>query len=52
MELLFTIETEREDDGLWIAEVTDIPGVLAYGRSEEAAKANACALAHRVLADS
>jgi predicted RNase H-like HicB family nuclease len=47
----FSIETEREEDGRWIAEITDIPGVLAYGDSEDEAKANAYALALRVIAD-
>lgn len=47
----FFIETEREDDGRWIAEITDIPGVLAYGKTEEEAKAIAYALALRVIAD-
>jgi predicted RNase H-like HicB family nuclease len=27
----FTIEIEREDDGRWIAEITDVPGAMAYG---------------------
>lgn len=30
-DLRFNIETERENDGRWIAEIADIPGVLAYG---------------------
>jgi predicted RNase H-like HicB family nuclease len=47
----FSIETEREEDGRWIAEITDIPGVLAYGETEEQARANAYALALRVIAD-
>ncbi len=47
----FCIETEREDDGRWIAEITHIPGVLAYGETEEEARANAYALALRVIAD-
>jgi predicted RNase H-like HicB family nuclease len=47
----FSIETEREDDGRWIAEITDIPGVLAYGNTEDEAKANAYAIALRVIAD-
>jgi predicted RNase H-like HicB family nuclease len=46
-----TIETEREDDGRWIAEVPELPGVLAYGQTEEAAMANAEILALRVLAE-
>jgi predicted RNase H-like HicB family nuclease len=47
----FSIETEQEDDGRWIAEVIDLPGVLAYGASREEAVAHAQALALRVLAD-
>ena len=47
----FTVEIEREDDGRWISEVTDLPGVLAYGSSREEAVAKAKALAFRVLAD-
>ena len=46
-----TIEVEREDDGRWIAEVPDLPGVLAYGASRDQAVARAEALALRVLAD-
>jgi predicted RNase H-like HicB family nuclease len=46
-----TIELEEEDDGRWIAEVMDLPGVLAYGQSREEAVAHAKALALRVLAD-
>ena len=29
------IEIDREDDGRWIAEVSDLEGVLAYGESRE-----------------
>jgi predicted RNase H-like HicB family nuclease len=50
-DMRFNIETERETDGRWIAEIEDIPGVLAYGRTENQAKANAYALALRVIAD-
>ncbi|MEO6907875.1 MAG: type II toxin-antitoxin system HicB family antitoxin [Abditibacteriaceae bacterium] len=46
-----TVETEREDDGRWIAEVPDLPGVLAYGATRERAVANAEALALRVIAE-
>lgn len=46
-----TIELEQEDDGRWIAEVVDLPGVLAYGQSREDAVARVKALALRVLAD-
>jgi len=46
-----TIELEREDDGRWIAEVADLPGVLAYGQSRDEALARAEALALCYLAD-
>jgi predicted RNase H-like HicB family nuclease len=47
----YKIEIEREDDGRWIAEITDLPGVMAYGNSQEEAIANAEAIAFRVIAD-
>jgi predicted RNase H-like HicB family nuclease len=47
----FTVEVEREDDGRWIGEVVDLPGVLTYGNSHDEAVARAKALAFRVLAD-
>jgi predicted RNase H-like HicB family nuclease len=47
----FNIETERETDGRWIAEVQEIPGALVYGKTEEQAKAKAYALALRAIAD-
>jgi predicted RNase H-like HicB family nuclease len=45
------VELEQEEDGRWMAEVPDLPGVLAYGASEDEARARAQALALRVLAD-
>ena len=45
------VETERENDGRWIAEVPDLPGVLAYGSTREHAIARAEALALRVIAE-
>jgi len=45
------IEIEREKDGRWIAEVPDLPGVLAYGRTRKEAVSKAKALAVRVVAD-
>jgi len=47
----YTIECEQEQDGRWIAEVPDLPGVLVYGASAEAAMASAEVLALRVLAE-
>ena len=49
--MTFTIEYEREDDGRWLAEVLELPGVLAYGQTSDEAVAKAQALALRVLAD-
>lgn len=45
------IETEREDDGRWLAEIPELPGVMSYGQTREEAVAKAKALALRVLAD-
>lgn len=45
------IEVDREDDGRWIAEVPDLPGVMAYGDSRNEAISKAEVLALRVLAD-
>lgn len=47
----FTIEHEREEDGRWLAEVPELPGVLAYGVTAREAMAKAEALALRVLAE-
>jgi predicted RNase H-like HicB family nuclease len=49
--MIFEVELEEEVDGRWIAEVGDLPGVLAYGETREQALANAQALALRVLAE-
>ena len=45
------IEVDREEDGRWLTEVPDLPGVMAYGASREEALARVKALALRVLAD-
>jgi len=45
------IEVEREEDGRWIAEVVDLAGVMAYGRTRGEAIAKAQSLALRVIAD-
>jgi predicted RNase H-like HicB family nuclease len=43
------IEVDREDDGRWIAEVPDLPGVMAYGDSRNEAISKAEALVLEVL---
>lgn len=47
----FRIEFEQEADGRWLAEVPDLPGVMAYGKTKQDAEVNVTALALRVLAD-
>ena len=46
-----SIESEQETDGRWLAEVPQLPGVLAYGASRDEALSKAQVLALRVLAD-
>lgn len=45
------LEVEQETDGRWLAEIADLPGVMAYGKTPNEAKAKAQALALRVIAD-
>jgi predicted RNase H-like HicB family nuclease len=47
----FTIEYEQEEDGRWLAEIIELPGVLAYGQTLKAAIAQVKALALRVIAE-
>jgi len=49
--VVLSIELERETDGRWIAEVIELPGVLAYGTTRDEAIAHVQALALRVVAD-
>lgn len=46
-----SIESELEDDGRWLAEVPQLPGVLAYGETRDQALSKAQVLALRVLAE-
>jgi predicted RNase H-like HicB family nuclease len=45
------IEIEREQDGRWIGEVPELPGVMAYGATEAEVRVKTAALALRVIAD-
>ena len=49
--ITFKFELEREEDGRWLAEVIELPGVLAYGETQEAALSRVQALALRVIAE-
>jgi len=46
-----TVEYEKEEDGRWLAEVKELPGVLTYGKDPDEAVAHVQALALRVIAD-
>jgi predicted RNase H-like HicB family nuclease len=46
-----SVEIEGEDDGRWIAQIPQLPGVLAYGTTAEEATAKAKILALQVLAE-
>ena len=46
-----SIEFERETDGRWIADIPELPGVLAYGATREESESRVKALALRVIAD-
>lgn len=45
------IEVDREEDGRWLTEIPELPGVMAYGPTQEEALARVKALALRVMAD-
>lgn len=47
----FRVDVEYEEDGRWLAEVPELPGVLAYGATAPEAQARVQALALRVVAD-
>lgn len=49
MQLL--IEVEQEEDGRWLSEISELPGVIAYGPTRQQAVANVQVLALRVIAD-
>jgi len=49
--MTFTVEYEQEEDGRWIAEVLELPGVMVYGATREETLSKAQALALRVVAE-
>jgi len=48
---MYAIEVEQEEDGRWIADVPELPGVMAYGQTREEAVRRAQSLSLHVLAD-
>ena len=49
--LTYSVEIEQEEDGRWIAEIPELPGVMVYGKTPKEARAKVQALALRVVAD-
>ena len=47
----YTIECEQEDDGRWLAEAIELPGVMTYGATKDDAIVKAETLALRVIAE-
>jgi predicted RNase H-like HicB family nuclease len=47
----FQIEFEQEEDGRWIAEIPELPGVMCYGATKEEAEVLVEALALQVIAE-
>jgi predicted RNase H-like HicB family nuclease len=48
---MLKVEIDREEDGRWLAEVPDLPGVTASGKTEAEARTRVAALAFRVIAE-
>jgi len=48
---VLSIEIEREPDGRWLAEILELPGVMAYGETVNEAQSRVEVLALRVIAD-
>lgn len=49
--ITFKVEVEQEEDGRWLAQVLELPGVLAYGQDQDAALSKVQVLALRVVAE-
>ena len=47
----FTVESEQEEDGRWLAEVLELPGVMVYGQTKQEALGKAQVLALGVVAE-
>ena len=49
--LTLKIELDQEDDGRWIADIADLPGVMVYGKTGDDAIEKVKALAAAVIID-
>lgn len=47
----YTLDYEQEDDGRWIAEINELPGVMSYGATRNEAILKTETLALRVIAE-
>jgi len=47
----FQVQFDPEEDGRWIAEIPQLPGVMAYGTTKEEAQATVEALAVQLEAN-
>ena len=47
--MTFTIEYAQEENGRWLAEVKEMPGVIAYGEDPDEAVAHAQILALKAV---
>lgn len=47
----YRVEFSREEDGRWIADIPELPGVLVYGSDRDDAFRNAVTLAMSVIAE-
>ena len=48
---MLKIEIEHESDGRWLCEIPKLPGVMAYGATEDEARTTTIALAFRVIGE-
>ncbi len=48
---MLNIAIDREPDGRWLAEISELPGVMAYGETVSEAQSKVEVLALRVIAD-
>lgn len=49
--MVFDTDIEQEEDGRWIAEILNLPGVVVYDQTIEEVRNKVQALAVRVLAE-
>ena len=48
---VYVVALEMEEDGRWLADIPEFPGVMAYGPTRDEAAQAAIAICVRVIAD-